>query len=86
MISLALVLKKVKLCINDSGPSSAICTFCCGLLGDDTVSLHHRHLSIHRTLNPWWHFGRSLTRSPDTNSDRHMAHSVSRSGSFSSAV
>ncbi|XP_031399789.1 uncharacterized protein LOC116210118 [Punica granatum] len=39
---------------------------------------------MHRTWNPWWHLGRSRTRSPGTNSDKHITHSVSSPGNFSS--
>ncbi|KAH0914140.1 hypothetical protein HID58_028586 [Brassica napus] len=56
----------------------------CLHVGHDECELSH--LSIHRTWNPWWHVGSSFTRSSDTNSERHMTHSVSRPGRFRSAA
>ncbi|XP_031286180.1 uncharacterized protein LOC116144901 [Pistacia vera] len=39
---------------------------------------------MHRTWNPWLHFGRRRMRSPEANSDRQITHSVSSPGSFKS--
>lgn len=34
------------------------------------------HVSMHPTWNPWWHWGRTRTFSPSSNSPRQIGHSV----------
>lgn len=65
--------------------------FCCGELPPlwpsfvpSTIGLRHvgqdgcptSHVSIHRTWNPWWHLGKTLTFSPSAKSPRQIGHSV----------
>lgn len=56
----------------------------CLQVGQEECELSH--LSMHRTWKPWWHLGRTLTRSPGAKSDRQMAHSVSNPGNLRSAA
>ncbi|RDY11251.1 hypothetical protein CR513_04113, partial [Mucuna pruriens] len=56
----------------------------CLHLGQEECELSH--LSMHRTWNPWLHFGKIRTLSPLVNSDKHITHSESKLGSFNSLV